>query len=57
MWAKMAKEAAGKTNAFERRKTVLADFFAHRMLPQTEALAKAIENGAVSIMALDAELF
>ncbi|MCS4243287.1 alkylation response protein AidB-like acyl-CoA dehydrogenase [Rhizobium sp. BIGb0125] len=57
MWAKMAKEAAGKTNDFERRKTVLADFFAHRMLPQTEALAKAIKNGALSIMALDAELF
>lgn len=57
MWVKMAKEAVTNTGTLERRKLVLADFFVHRMLPQTDALLKSIENGGASIMALEPDLF
>lgn len=57
MWAKMAAQAAENKNDLERRKLALAEFFANRILPQTDSLEKAIANGSHSIMALDAELF
>lgn len=57
MWTRMATEAVNKTTDLERRKLTLADFFANRMLPQTDALERAIGNGGVSVMALEAELF
>src|SRR3954454_15957246 len=60
MWARMAAAAAGLGEAatpVERRKLAVARFFVERMLPETKGLATAIEAGAPTLMALEAEAF
>ena len=56
MWARMAEAASGET-ARHKAKRVLAEFFSHRILPQTQALASAIMAGEESVMALSSEAF
>ena len=53
MWALMAHAADDASDPFHRNKRKLADFFAARLLPQTQSLAAAISAGADAIRALD----
>lgn len=57
MWSRMAAAAAGKGSPLARRKQVMAQYFADRMLPQTIGLAASIAGGSNAIMALEADLF
>jgi alkylation response protein AidB-like acyl-CoA dehydrogenase len=56
MWARMA-EAAKDDTKLHKTKRILAEFFARRILPQTQSLALAIAAGAAPVMALDSEAF
>ncbi len=57
VWVRMAARAAAGDTPLHRRKLASATFFAHRVLPQTLGLDAAINNGAASLMDLDADLF
>jgi hypothetical protein len=57
VWVRMAARAAAGDTPLHRRKLASATFFAHRVLPQTLGLDAVINNGAASLMDLDADLF
>jgi hypothetical protein len=63
MWLKMARVAAQKLAthdgdpAFSRTKLVTARYYIERLLPEAGARRAAIEAGAESMMAMDAEAF
>lgn len=63
IWARSVAVALDELNqgsdevAFYQAKLTTARFFFQRLLPRNEGLAKSIEAGADSLMALDAEAF
>jgi alkylation response protein AidB-like acyl-CoA dehydrogenase len=63
MWLRMGKvsSAALKNGAagdsFHQNKLAVANFYAARVLPETQSLRRKIESGAETIMALQAEAF
>ncbi|MFD1107134.1 acyl-CoA dehydrogenase C-terminal domain-containing protein [Sphingobium olei] len=56
MWTRMAVAAGGEDD-LHRAKRVVADYYADRVLPQSEGLATAILAGEQAMMALPAEAF
>ena len=56
MWARMAA-AAGSDSALHQSKRRVADYFADRVLPQAQGLAKAIAAGPETMMALEPDAF
>ena len=63
MWARMAKAALDKKAAGHDQdgrmqgKLITGRIFMERMMPETSSLARAIEAGAESVMAMPAEMF
>ncbi|HEX5359933.1 MAG TPA: acyl-CoA dehydrogenase C-terminal domain-containing protein [Fluviicoccus sp.] len=57
MWAKLAKAAAGKNEAFYSDKLKLAKFFVTRQLPELTSRLASIKAGADSVMQFDMDYF
>ena len=57
MWARMALAASDGDTPLHASKIRLADYFALRILPQSEGLAVALAAGADPVMAMDIEAF
>ena len=57
MWARMADAAAKGESPLHRSKLQVADFFARRVLPQSQSLAASVAAGEASIMAMAADAF
>lgn len=57
MWARMAAAAARNGESRYEAKIDVAQFFAQRMLNQTQALAEAIAQGSASVLAMPADRF
>ena len=57
MWAKMAKAAQGKDDAFYRAKLQTAQFYYQRILPRTQVHAQTMMSGAEYLMNMDASDF
>ncbi len=57
MWAKLAKAAAGKSDAFYADKLKLAKFFVQRQLPELEARLAMIKAGSDSVMQFEMGYF
>jgi len=58
-WARSvaASDASSQSPAFKAAKRETARFYFSRLLPRTQAHAAAIESGAATLLALDAEAF
>jgi len=57
MWTHMAEAAAKADTPFHKAKLQVADYFAQRVLPQSQGLAASVAAGEASIMALAADAF
>ena len=57
MWAKMAAAACGGDTPFHAAKRDVAGYFATRMLPQVEGLARQIKAGPEPMLGLAVEGF
>ncbi|WP_067732541.1 acyl-CoA dehydrogenase [Novosphingobium naphthalenivorans] len=57
MWARMAAAASAGDTPFHASKTLVANFFATRILPQAKGLVASIAAGEEPIMALNADAF
>jgi hypothetical protein len=57
MWAKMAKAAVGKDDAFYTDKMRLAQFFVTRMLPELTSRLAALKSGSDVMMDFDMAYF
>ncbi|KKW91771.1 MULTISPECIES: acyl-CoA dehydrogenase C-terminal domain-containing protein [Sphingobium] len=57
MWTRMAVAAQETDSPLHEAKRAVADYFAARMLPQSQGLAASIASGEGSIMALAADAF
>lgn len=57
MWTRMATVSSTQDTSEKRAKIAVAQFFVQRVLPQTQALAAAVEAGAGSVMSLHPDAF
>ena len=57
MWTRMAAAGATGDTPLHKGKTLLAEYYALRVLPQAQGLAAAIAGGEAAMMALEADAF